>query len=331
MALYSFASHLHTARFNEDWSEVTETYSTPRVVIDATPDHVTYNAWGQIDGTGLFLDGPSGRVALEFEPVMVQRLTWDGGRADLLWIDVHIRDGEGSVLGFDTYYIELGGTPLPAFATEEAFGAFLAAASQGSPTTGPFRAGNPFRWAEATGLEQIDGTDAADRIEGARHDDLILGNAGADRLWGEDGRDTLQGGDQGDRLYGDKGADVLRGDSGHDTLKGGAGDDRLTGGKGNDLLDGGKGDDTLAGGKGADTFVFGVGYGTDRLEAFTEGEGDRIRLSRALWDGDLSPFEVVTTFGDFHRDDRVILRFDGGEVLHILDLGIALHNAIDIV
>ena len=335
MIYFTYAAHLHTARFNEDWSEVTETYSTPDVVLMSPIDRVAYNEWGQIDGTGLFLAGPSGTTPLETEPVMVQRLSWDGNYTDVLWIDVHVRDSEGGVLGFDTYYIELGGTPLPEFASEQAFGDFLMGVGQTTPIKGLFKDGRAFRFAEGMALERIEGEPTRDKLVGDLYDDLILGKDGRDRLYGAEGNDTLVGGAHNDLLDGGSGNDELRGDGGHDTLLGGDGDDRLYGRRGNDVLDGGAGNDRLSGSTWADTFVFGTGYGTDRILDMNVAEGDRIQLSAALWDGTMTAFEVIEEFGSFDLADRVVLRFDGGEVLHIIEAGtdalMGLHTAIDII
>lgn len=335
MISYTYTAHLHTARFSPDWSTVDETYSTPQVVLQALSDRARYSEWGGLDGTGMYLDTPNGLVQLEFEPLMVQRLEWDGGWTDVLWIDAHVRDGEGSVLGFDTYYIELAGTALPDFASVEDFSAFLAAAEQSTPTKGLFKDGRAFRWAEAMALDQIDGTPNREKILGDLRDDLIFGHDGRDRLYGDEGNDTLYGGRHNDLLDGGVGNDELRGDGGHDTLMGGDGNDRLFGGRGNDVLDGGAGDDRMSGGIWADTFVFGTGYGSDRILDFNVAEGDRIQLSSSLWDGTKSAFDVVMEYGNFAQPGRILLTFDGGERLYIYenvaDGLVGLHGAIDIL
>ncbi len=61
-----------------------------------------------------------------------------------------------------------------------------------------------------SGIENVDGSDAAD---------TITGDANGNMLWGWDGADSLSGGD------------------GNDTLNGGAGNDTLTGGNGTDTAD----------------------------------------------------------------------------------------------
>jgi hypothetical protein len=335
MIQFTFSAHLHTARFSPDWSQVTETYSAPDIVLMSPIDRVSYADWGHIDGTGLFLAGPSGTTPLATEPLLVQRLSWNGHYTDVLWIDVHVRDSEGSVLGFDTYYIELGGTPLPGFASEQAFGEFLDAATRSTPAKGLFKDGRAFRFAEGMALERIEGEPTRDKLVGDFQDDLIFGKDGRDRLFGADGNDTLSGGKHNDLLDGGAGNDEMWGDGGHDTLSGGAGDDRLYGSRGEDVLDGGTGNDRLAGGIWADTFVFGPGHGTDRILDMNVAEGDRIRLSAALWTGSRTAFEVIEDFGDASLPDRVILRFDGGEVLHIIEAApdalMGLHGAIDIL
>ncbi len=333
MTQFTFHSRLVTARFSPDWSENIQTYSAPDVVMMSTAERVSYNEWGQIDGTGVYLFGSGATYALEFEPVTVQRLTWEGGVTDVLWVDAHVRSGD-QVIGFDTYYIELGGAALPEIATIEAWNAFIEAAELSTPDDGPFRPGRTFRWAEGEALVQIAGDAKNEALNGAQHDDLILGAGGNDTLRGGAGNDTLNGGDQNDELRGEAGNDRLLGGKGQDRLWGGAGNDRLFGNNAKDRLDGGAGNDTLTGGKGADTFVFAAGYGTDTIADMNVADGDRIRLDDALWGGGLAVMEVIDQFGRFKADGSVVLTFDGGEKLKILALDpedlVGLHGAIDI-
>jgi len=67
--------------------------------------------------------------------------------------------------------------------------------------------------------------------------------------------ENLTGSDFADRLTGDDRSNVLSGGGGDDRLSGGGGNDRLDGGDGNDRLDGGTGVDLLIGGFGNDTYV----------------------------------------------------------------------------
>jgi len=335
MATYTFATHLHSARFNADWSVVTETYSTPEVKLLSGSDHVSYTPFDQIDGAGLYLETPNGMMALEFEPVFVQRIKWAGTYTDVLQIAAHVRDAAGNVIGFDTYYIELGGTPLSVFATEPEFAAFLAAASFVTPPGGWFVPGAEFKWAEAMGLEQIDGTAAGETLAGGRLGDLIFGQGGNDMISGYLGNDTLDGGTGSDRIRGEAGNDRLLGARGADKLFGGVGDDTLIGGAGNDTLDGGIGNDVMTGGLNADSFVFAKSGGTDRITDFNVGQGDRLQLNSALWGGGLTVFDVITQFASFAQPDRVIFSFAGGETLSVIenmpDGLVGLHGAIDII
>ncbi|TIL63115.1 calcium-binding protein, partial [Mesorhizobium sp.] len=64
-----------------------------------------------------------------------------------------------------------------------------------------------------------------DNVNGSEADDRIVGTAAADTFNGLGGNDTI---------FGLEGNDTLDGGVGNDTLDGGAGDDALTGGAGND-------------------------------------------------------------------------------------------------
>lgn len=129
-----------------------------------------------------------------------------------------------------------------------------------------------------------------------------FGNGAANELTGNAGAN---------RLLGLGGQDVLSGNAGNDVLNGGGGDDRLTGGTGNDLL---------RGALGADVFVFTAGDGIDRIADFMGSDGDRLRLDDALWGGQaLSGADVVSQFGHM-VNGHAVLRFAGGEVIHLLNL-----------
>jgi Ca2+-binding RTX toxin-like protein len=123
-----------------------------------------------------------------------------------------------------------------------------------------------------TGVEDVEGTDFADRLYGTSGanwfvgwggDDLLVGRAGRDSLIGASGDDHLRGGFGRDRLFGFTGADRLRGGFGRDALHGDQGDDRLRGDAQHDRLGGGRGDDLLVGGLDDDN-LFG-GAGNDRI------------------------------------------------------------------
>ncbi|MFO1038999.1 MAG: hypothetical protein U1E45_19325 [Geminicoccaceae bacterium] len=67
------------------------------------------------------------------------------------------------------------------------------------------------------------------------------------------------------------------GGAGNDTLWTGLGDDVIFGDAGNDIISGGRGNDVMSGGTGNDTFGFAVGFGTDVITDFTQGQ-DKLRI-----------------------------------------------------
>jgi Ca2+-binding RTX toxin-like protein len=111
-------------------------------------------------------------------------------------------------------------------------------------------------------------------------------------------------------LTGRASADTLVGDGGSDKLFGRGGNDTLSGGAGNDLLYGGNGSDTLTGGKGKDTFVFDTAsFGVDLIADFSRTEGDKIRLSKAIFDGLTYTGPLLAS--DFYAADGATSAQDG--------------------
>ena len=143
-----------------------------------------------------------------------------------------------------------------------------------------------------------------DTLKGGGGNDVLNGGGGKDKLFGNNGADTLKGGGGNDVLNGGGGKDKLFGNNGADTLKGGGGNDKLDGGSGNDLL---------TGGAGADQFIFRNGSGNDRIRDFADNI-DTLKLDDALWVGDLSEAEVISTFAS---DDtgEVVFDFENGNTL----------------
>jgi len=145
-----------------------------------------------------------------------------------------------------------------------------------------------------SGIENLIGSDHADRLTGSAEDNQIDGGAGDDTIDGGSGDDWLTGGAGADRMSGGDGVDTVdfnysfkagvnvdlaagigrggdaEGDtfSGIENVRGTVFDDTITGDGGSNLLEGGGGDDTIDGGAGSD--VLAGGQGADRIEG---GEG----------------------------------------------------------
>lgn len=176
------------------------------------------------------------------------------------------------------------------------------------------------------------GTAAADTLTGGAGNDILFGQGANDRLSGLDGHDLLFGGTGNDQLWGGAGNDQLFGGEGRDLdwmrpgaparstnadrLFGGAGDDLLFGQAGHDWLDGGAGNDSLTGGAGRDTFVF--RSGRDVIVDF-DPLVDKLALDAALWQGTLTPDQVVDRFGQPAGGD-LVLDFAGGHQLRLADI-----------
>ena len=114
-----------------------------------------------------------------------------------------------------------------------------------------------------------------------------------------------------DTLDGADGNDILDGGGGNDTLDGGDGNDILDGNDDNDTLDGGRGDDRLVGGAGSDLFIF------------TSGGDDTIADFDATGGGSGQDYIGVESMNNFKiRDDGddVVIRFDNGDTLTLLDV-----------
>jgi serralysin len=167
----------------------------------------------------------------------------------------------------------------------------------------------PARFSDVGGLFGNLGIARGTRIEnatGGAGNDTIIGNFCANALRGGGGRDVLLGGGNADRLYGNASGDILRGDVGADTLYGGYGRDTLRGGPGSDRSHGGPG---------ADTFELRAGDGREVVRDFDVDDGDRVRLARDLWSGDLDREGVVSDYATINPYGHAVLRFDGGECM----------------
>jgi Ca2+-binding RTX toxin-like protein len=132
-----------------------------------------------------------------------------------------------------------------------------------------------------------DSSDGADSLVAGGGHDLIFGNGGADTINAGDGLNTVVGGFGDDSILTSAGADQILGNENNDTINagsgantvvGGLGNDCIATGDGNDFVIGSEGNDTLTGGAGADLYGFAVGSGTDQVNGFLFGEGDRLSL-----------------------------------------------------
>lgn len=161
-------------------------------------------------------------------------------------------------------------------------------------------------------MEDLTGSDYADRLLGSGLNNEISGGKGADYINGRGGIDladyrgsaagvsinlnqTVQhGGDaEGDQLIsienirGSAQADTITGNSLNNQLLGDAGNDVISAGDGADKLDGGDGDDLLTGGAGSDSFAFGFGH--DQVTDF-DAAIDKILVTLGIQDGTTDNF-----------------------------------------
>jgi len=135
-------------------------------------------------------------------------------------------------------------------------------------------------------IEEINGSDRAERLAGTEKDEIIRGFARADSLNGKGGNDTIEGG---------------------------SGNDKIIGGAGDDVLGGGKGQDLLRGGSGRDTFIYRkINEGRDVILDFELGK-DVIDLSAIFADArydSATPFEDYVTLGQVGRNSTKISVLD---------------------
>ncbi|MDB5322868.1 MAG: calcium binding hemolysin protein [Phycisphaerales bacterium] len=108
------------------------------------------------------------------------------------------------------------------------------------------------------GVDDLEGSDAANFIDGQDGDDLVYGGQADDTLLGGDGDDQIDAGNIGTTS---RGGSIMRGGNGNDFLYGGNGNDSISGGPGNDVINGRAGRDTLQGDSGHDVIIA-TGRGT---------------------------------------------------------------------
>ncbi len=195
-----------------------------------------------------------------------------------------------------------------------------------------------------TGIENLGGSDNADKLTGDANDNVIQGNAGNDTLDGGDGTDTASYADDTGRVV----VDLTEGTAEQDSVSGtytdsltsfegaigSAYDDTITGNDSGGTFAGGDGSDTLDGGGGTNTLSYAVNSGA---VAITIGAGTTQEYGP---NGGTSAAEVVATdsFANFQNfigspfDDQwendpagghVI---DGGGGTDILRFGTVVHG-----
>ena len=129
-------------------------------------------------------------------------------------------------------------------------------------------------------IENISGSQFADRLEGNGLENTLSGNGGNDTIYAYNGNDVVNGGEGDDILSGGNDDDIINGDAGNDVLRGDAGNDEIFGGEGDDQLLGHEGNDTLHGGIGNDDLRDGVGddevFGGDGNDEIFGGAGNDI-------------------------------------------------------
>jgi serralysin len=205
-------------------------------------------------------------------------------------------------------------------------------------------------------IENLTGSDFADRLTGNAVNNVLNGGAGNDLLDGAGGLDTVtyetatagvtlnlglvgpqntvgSGSDMLlsiENLIGSAFADILKGNTkdnwlsgglGADSLEGGFGNDTLVGGAGNDVLHGGTGIDTLSGGTGSDLYWVNEA-GDVIIEKFNEGNDSvfstvTFTLSENV--ESLSLLGTAATNGTGNLLDNTLLGNEAANVLYGLD------------
>ncbi|MEO0762968.1 MAG: calcium-binding protein, partial [Pseudomonadota bacterium] len=126
--------------------------------------------------------------------------------------------------------------------------------------------------------------------------------------------ENVSGSNRADRLSGDAGANTLRGGRGNDTLQGGSGDDALGGELGADRINAGSGDDRVFGGGGGDRFDFVLGNDLDTIFDF-ENNIDTLAIDRALV-GNRTAQQVVDDFAEI-VGGAAVFAFNASDVLEV--------------
>ncbi len=108
-----------------------------------------------------------------------------------------------------------GGTDVANYARSAA--AIVVTMSQTVVGSGTVKDGNGSTDSIA-GIEEVDGSQFADRFVMGRGKDIVIGGAGNDRIEGRFANDSLYGGDGNDHITGGLGGDILSGGAGRDVF-----------------------------------------------------------------------------------------------------------------
>ena len=76
----------------------------------------------------------------------------------------------------------------------------------------------------------------------------------------------------------------------------------------------------MSGGKGADVFLFVNGSGADVVTDFSMGQGDRLALAEALWEGGLTDRQVIARYAEVTANG-VLFDFGDGDTLLLQGVG----------
>lgn len=190
--------------------------------------------------------------------------------------------------------------------------------------------------------DRLTGNGAANHLDGGSGNDVLTGGGGADQLRGGDGTDTASylgarkgvvaniksssGGTNDARGDTYSSIENLTGSAFSDTLTGNNGWNRISAGAGNDKLYGGLGKDVLIGGSGRDTFVFNTEPGKQNIDTIDDFSvwNDVIWLDNDVFTkagkiGDLSSKAFHIGVRAHDKDDRVIYDGKSGKLWYDAD------------
>jgi Ca2+-binding RTX toxin-like protein len=175
---------------------------------------------------------------------------------------------------------------------------------------------------EASVVIALDGANWVTVKVGGKDSDVIRN---VEDIEGSEFADRITGDGKQNRLDGESGNDRIAGGGGQDQLYGRLGNDRLNGGAGDDIIEGEQGNDRMSGGAGADTFVFSLAADDiSNVETILDFEvgTDTIELNSfvfaSLEDGQLDG-EHLSIGGPYETDDYLIYMPGSGKLFYDAD------------